>query len=722
MRVDQESSIMSKGWEAMAAAHGIELQKSGVESHNSLGTGERYHQPLRRVFSVLRARRPNLDPEVLLRYAIKGINDTMGPEGLVPSLLVFGVVPSFPTVHAELPAQKERLAALDAARKEMETVTSELRVQQALRSKLPPASKYHVEPGDNVLVYRERTKRYEGPYTVKRVCEKEIYVEVKGVEKHFNISQILPEPKARGDAELKRLLAGMEQFKSDPPPGVYVTEVLHPADKRGHTELFDLAKAKEMAGLVERGVYEVVCKGDVPSDANVLGGRFVLAIKNIGTKEELYKARFVVQGHTDAEKNILVHNSTNLRQASIRTLTAVAAIFGFRIWTQDVSQAYLQSAEKLMREVYVKPTKEFKLNSDQLLKLLKPLYGLSDSGDYWHVTFANHLKNDLGMSPAAGDLSLFFKMVNGQLAGMTGAYVDDSIGTGTPDFERESEKTQERVESKPREFDNFTFAGIQVEKTDYGYLMHQERYCRKIKLKAKDCSFKEFRSRRQELAWLHHTRPDISVAVNLLAQVTESMFVRDYVLKINNVITRSQEHPKRIIRQQRLDRSTLRLKVFTDSSFANNPNLKLQLGYIILLADASGRANILHFASYKSQRVVRSFMGGETYAFADGFDYAYLLRYDLEDIRDQTIPRTMFTDSESLFKVIVKSTTTTEKRLMIDIKAAREEYDASEISDVGWVSSDDNPADGFTKEKRCALLEKLLDSERLDVVAKQWII
>ena len=87
-----------------------------------------------------------------------------------------------------------------------------------------------------------------------------------------------------------------------------------------------------------------------------------------------------------------------------------------------------------MREVYVKPTKEFKLNSDQLLKLLKPLYGLSDACDYWQVTFANHLKEELGMSPGAGYLSLFFKMVNGQLEGITGTYVDDSLGTGNPGF------------------------------------------------------------------------------------------------------------------------------------------------------------------------------------------------------------------------------------------------------------------------------------------------
>lgn len=77
------------------------------------------------------------------------------------------------------------------------------------------------------------------------------------------------------------------------------------------------------------------------------------------------------------------------------------------------------------------------------------------------------------MTSTAGDMSLFFKTVNEKIAGLMGTYVDDIIAGGDSQFELASEKTSERFESKPKEFENFRFAGVYVEKISEGYIIHQ---------------------------------------------------------------------------------------------------------------------------------------------------------------------------------------------------------------------------------------------------------
>ena len=135
-------------------------------------------------------------------------------------------------------------------------------------------------------------------------------------------------------------------------------------------------------------------------------------------------------------------------------MTIFAAIFGFRIWSTDVSQAYLQSESNLLRDVYFKPSKEFDLSSGQLLKLLRPLYGLADSGDYWNATFESHIKEYFGMQATAGGMSFFFKKVHQKLSGLLGTYLDDSFLAGDKEFLKLSQKIQQRFESKQREMDN----------------------------------------------------------------------------------------------------------------------------------------------------------------------------------------------------------------------------------------------------------------------------
>lgn len=94
-----------------------------------------------------------------------------------------------------------------------------------------------------------------------------------------------------------------------------------------------------------------------------------------------------------------------LLRYSMITTVAICVIFGFKIWTQDIYQAFLQSAFKLIYKIYLKPSNEVKkyieIISRHPLKLLRPLYGLSDSGDYWDFTLSDRIRNDLGMTATA---------------------------------------------------------------------------------------------------------------------------------------------------------------------------------------------------------------------------------------------------------------------------------------------------------------------------------
>ena len=79
----------------------------------------------------------------------------------------------------------------------------------------------------------------------------------------------------------------------------------------------------------------------MPDNANILGGRFVLAIKQPNIPTEVAKARYVAQGCGDREKPFIVHNLSTLRQSSTKVILSTSAVFGWRFLSHDVNQAYL---------------------------------------------------------------------------------------------------------------------------------------------------------------------------------------------------------------------------------------------------------------------------------------------------------------------------------------------------------------------------------------------
>lgn len=193
IRVDQRSHFTGLRWQKNTEDNGILLKLTGIESHSSIGLGERYRAPLRRIYSKMRHSSPSVLPAMVLRLAQKAMNDTTGPSGLVPSLLVFGVMPRLLIVNPRLLDQVARMKALTTARTEMNTIVAELRVRQALRARIPTAANYILTPGQKGRIFREGDKKFIGPFTIVSVDSKQVFVDRNGKRAQYNISQVIPE-------------------------------------------------------------------------------------------------------------------------------------------------------------------------------------------------------------------------------------------------------------------------------------------------------------------------------------------------------------------------------------------------------------------------------------------------------------------------------------------------------------------------------------------------
>ena len=118
---------------------------------------------------------------------------------------------------------------------------------------------------------------------------------------------------------------------------------------------------------------------------------------------------------------------------------------------------------------------------------------------------------------------------------------------------------------------------------------------------------------------------------------------------------------------------------------------------------------------------MRSIMAEEIYDFSAAFDEAFAIRHDLQLVLNTKIALKMYTDSKQLFDVITRALHTTEKRLMVEIMAAREAYNRHEISNVGLILGDENQADGLTKSRVSVKLNRVLSQGKDLTAAVQWI-
>ncbi|KAM4061493.1 DUF1421 multi-domain protein [Hirsutella rhossiliensis] len=402
----------------------------------------------------------------------------------------------------------------------------------------------------------------------------------------------------------------------------------------------------EIDDLLVRGVFSFERYNEAKhGNHHIFRSRMVREVKGKETKP-YEKSRLVVQGHNDFEKTTLLTQSPTIQRVT-----------------------YPQAQTELFRTIltHLPAELEGRYPEGTIIRVIKPLYGIAEAGVHWFRTYHGHHVDNLDMSTSTYDLCFLITNKGPDNFGIVGMQTDDTLMLGTQRFsaleEAELVKAQFRAKPKttmtPGTSIDFNGAKITLQDTTFhnALLLQQKGQAAKIEpidIKAYDRAQQYVEQRARGAGLIRH----------LYCCPAASMAERPPAARPN-------VYP--------IDLANAKLIIFTDGSFANNKDLSSQLGFTetARTKDQFGiKGNVLHWSSTKCKRVTRSVLASEIYGMVNGFDIGISLATTIRKITD---------------------------RLNLPLSPNHHE--------IRWINGADNPADAMTKASPNRALERLLPLE-----------
>ena len=150
----------------------------------------------------------------------------------------------------------------------------------------------------------------------------------------------------------------------------------------------------EMTALTKNEMYELVTP---PEGRQIVGGRWVFAIKTGPNGQETHKARYVAKGYSQiADIDYQETFAPTARMSSVRMLLQKAVQNNMITHQMDMKTAYLNAP--IDCDIYMEQPKGFEMrgaSGEKLVcKLKKSLYSLKQRGRNWNNMLHNYLLNE----------------------------------------------------------------------------------------------------------------------------------------------------------------------------------------------------------------------------------------------------------------------------------------------------------------------------------------
>ncbi|KAI5345334.1 hypothetical protein L3X38_013211 [Prunus dulcis] len=407
-------------------------------------------------------------------------------------------------------------------------------------------------------------------------------------------------------------------------------------------EAWGKAKTEEILMIEKNFTWELV---DRPSSKPIVGVKWIFKIKlNLDGSIQKHKARLVAKGFT--QKPGIDFNETFApvaRLDTIRTLIALAAQKGWKLWQLDVKSAFLNGV--LEEEVYVDQPDGFvvKGDEDKVYRLRKALYGLKQAPRAWYSEIDSYL-SQCGFHKSPSEATLYVRTKEGVGTLIVSIYVDDIVYTGSSDEMMKEFKAEMMCKYEMSDLGLLHhFLGMGVTQTEGSIFIHQKKYALTLldKFGLKDADESLFRKIVGSLLYLTATRPDIMFSACLLARFMHNPSKMHYgaakrVLRyIQGTIDYGIEY---------VTGKFALLVGYCDSDWSGSEeDMKSTSGYAFSFGSGA-----FSWASVKQHSVALSTAEAEYVSAVEATSQAIWLRFVLEDFgEEQTTATTVFCDNTS---------------------------------------------------------------------------
>ncbi|KHJ34337.1 hypothetical protein EV44_g0920 [Erysiphe necator] len=600
----------------------ISMKNVPVEAHWSIGKVERYHSCIRRAYKIIveELHGTGVNKDCMLQMAVKALNDTAGPNGPVPTLLVFGAYPKMTISDPPMPFVVQRANAIKKAMQEINKLRAKHYVNAALDHRNGPnTSSLHDLPiNSDILVWQE------GPTSVRPYYQLENDYQQAGDEQ-VNAETFTNDEVTAPRRNEQRTRNLPLRYRDTPNLVVFLK-----SDETICQTSFEKSRQKEIQGLLEKGVFDYVCLSDIPLGTRIFNSRFVDEVKNKGTDKAYEKSPLVAQAFNDKGKDFVLTQSPTIQRVSQHVILALSVTLQLNLYIRDISQAYVQSSTNLCRHFFIRPPPEL-AEEGTILKIIKHLYGIPEARNHWLNTYLRHHTDKLQMLQSTYDPCLLYSNCNDDLC-ILGIQTDDTLFGANETFciKEQTQLAKAGFIAKGREMltistpIKFNGGKINLEE-DNSITLTQAQHCENLSIiisKSIDTISprskirkllgpkEQYVAQRARGPYVASTcQPEASFDLSSSAQIIDptETDIKQLIQRINWQIKNSY----RGIKFVKLDEISLKVLVFVDSSFDNSKDLSSQIGFIVILADKENRANIIHWSSTKSKRKTRSVFAAE---------------------------------------------------------------------------------------------------------------